>query len=76
MSSDISNEIQKVHPFFPTHKLENITEVFQKKYFKAKDHILKEGNLCDYLLFADSSVTRCYYTDYEGKEQTLWMNSE
>jgi CRP-like cAMP-binding protein len=76
MSADISSEILKVHPFFPSSKLEKIAEVFKSKQFKAKEHILREGNLCDYLIIAESSVTRCYYTDHEGKEQTLWMKPE
>ncbi|MEM7039517.1 MAG: Crp/Fnr family transcriptional regulator, partial [Bacteroidota bacterium] len=34
------------------------------------------GEVADHLFFADKSITRCYYLDQEGAEQTLWMKPE
>lgn len=76
MENEIYKEILRIHPFFPTEKLVEVDKNFQRRQYKAKEHVLKEGSLCDYLIFAETSITRCYYRDMEGKEQTLWMKPE
>jgi CRP-like cAMP-binding protein len=76
MSNIIKSEILKVHPFFETSKLDKIGGIFKSKHFNAKEHILREGHVCDHLILAENSVTRCYYTGEEGKEHTLWMKPE
>jgi len=65
-----------VHPHFPKDDLSHGLDLFEEKTYNAKDLILKQGRLCDYLIFAESSVTRCFYLDQEGAEQTLWMKPE
>ncbi len=69
----IKKEILAVHPHFNTSELEQGLKLFKLKSFSAKDHILKAGGIADYLIFADTSITRCYYINQEGKEHTLWM---
>ena len=66
----------EVQPHFSKDDLSFGLAQFEEKTYKAKDLILKEGALCDYLIFAESSVTRCFYKDQEGNEQTLWMKPE
>lgn len=46
---------------------------FQEKTFKAKDIIAPEGKISNFLFLAESAITRCFYFDQNGKEQTLWM---
>ncbi|MEL6972519.1 MAG: Crp/Fnr family transcriptional regulator [Bacteroidota bacterium] len=76
MSTSIAQEIRKYNPAFPEADLQSGLARFERKQFKAKDHILKAGHRCDYLFLAETSITRCYYLDQEGKEQTLWMKPE
>ncbi|MGB1039847.1 MAG: Crp/Fnr family transcriptional regulator [Flavobacteriales bacterium] len=49
---------------------------FQEKEFKANELISKSGEVCEHLFFANNSITRCFYLDSEGEEQTLWMKPE
>ncbi|MEW7279753.1 cyclic nucleotide-binding domain-containing protein [Aquimarina sp. 2201CG1-2-11] len=49
---------------------------FEEKEFKSKDLISKAGEISNYLFFAEKSITRCFYLDSEGTEQTLWMKPE
>lgn len=49
---------------------------FQKQDFSAGDCIVSMGDVCDVLFIAEASITRCFYVDHEGKEQTLWMKPE
>lgn len=49
---------------------------FEQKDFSAGDCIVSMGDVCDVLFIAESSITRCFYVDHEGKEQTLWMKPE
>lgn len=56
--------------------LEKGLSLFEQRQFKAKDHVSQAGNNANYLFFAESSITRCYYLDQEGNEQTLWMKPE
>lgn len=57
-------------------QLEQGLSKFKKQTFKAKDHVSIAGAKADYLFFAESSITRCYYQDQQGEEQTLWMKPE
>lgn len=76
MSTILLPEIRKYHPSFSDESLQAGFALFEHKQFKAKEHILKMGHICDYLFFAEQSITRCYYLDTDGKEQTLWMKPE
>ncbi|MEM1220969.1 MAG: hypothetical protein AAGH79_18755, partial [Bacteroidota bacterium] len=49
---------------------------FQRRTFQAKDLISKAGRSAPKLFFAQRSVTRCFYLDADGEEQTLWMKPE
>ncbi|MFY0673385.1 MAG: Crp/Fnr family transcriptional regulator [Bacteroidia bacterium] len=68
--------IKEVNPNISDDALEIGLKKFELQHFKPKDLILEEGKICDYLLLPVSSITRCFYKDHEGTEQTLWMKPE
>lgn len=74
--SPLSNAILHILPDFPEEELSKGLEAFQHARFLAKDHILSQGEVCDWLFLAESSITRCYYLDQDEQEQTLWMKPE
>ncbi len=76
MKETLSKEILKYHPDFAPNELAKGLELFEFKEFKAKDIILEAGKTSEYLFFPESSISRCFYLDEEGKEQTLWIKPE
>ncbi len=76
MQETLVKEIRKYHPDFSDQALEEGLPYFELKKFNAKDLILEAGNKCDSLFFAEESITRCFYFDNDGAEQTLWMKPE
>ncbi len=76
MRSKIVEELKKYNPSFSAEEMEKGLALFEEKNFDANTLISKSGEVCDYLFFADSSITRCYYLDNDGEEQTLWMKPE
>lgn len=68
--------IKEVNPNISQEALEMGLAKFELKSFKAKDIVLEKGKICDSLLFPVQSITRCFYEDHEGEEQTLWMKPE
>jgi len=72
----IVKELLKYHPGFSQEAIATGLALFEIKNFKAKELILKAGEKCDYLFFAESSICRCFYLDQEGEEQTLWIKPE
>ncbi|MFT5818784.1 MAG: CRP-like cAMP-binding protein [Crocinitomix sp.] len=76
MKAKISAELLKFNPSFPQDEMDKGLSLFQEKTFEANSLILKEGEVCDYIFYAESSITKCYYFDNDGQEQTLWMKPE
>ena len=76
MRERIIKEILKYYPKFSQEALDMGLEYFELKEFKAKEIILESGKVAQYLFFAEKSISRCFYLDEEGKEQTLWMKPE
>lgn len=76
MKETLKEELLKYNPEFSESDISEGLSKFEEKEFKANDLISKAGEVCDYIFFANSSVTRCFYMDREGKEQTLWMKPE
>lgn len=72
----IIEALRRVNPAFSTDEIEQGLPAFEHRSFKAKDIIAREDRVAEHLFFADRSVTRCYYHDAEGKENTLWMKPE
>lgn len=72
----LEEAILNCHPHFTEEVLLLGLNQFEEKTCKAKDLVLREGSICDYLIFAESSVTRCFYKDQDGKNETLWMKPE
>lgn len=76
MEEHIVSELQRIHPGFPKSEIEKGLGYFESKTFHAKDIVAKEGQVAGHLCFADQSITRCYYTDADQNEHTLWMKPE
>lgn len=76
MKELVSKNLMEINPSFTKEELEHGLSFFEQREFHANDLILKEGSNCDFLFFAKSSITRCFYCDSEGEEQTLWMKPE
>lgn len=49
---------------------------FQVSRCLAGDFILKSGEICKRIFMVESSITRCYFTDAEGDEKTIWLEPE
>ncbi|MFS4466269.1 Crp/Fnr family transcriptional regulator [Maribacter sp. 2210JD10-5] len=76
MKEHLRASLRDINPDFSQNDIETGLQCFDFKKYKAKDLITKEGSLADYLFFANSSITRCYYLDEKGEEITLWMKPE
>lgn len=76
MKAKITAELLKFNPLFPSDEMDLGLSLFKEKEFAANSLILKEGEICDYIFYAENSITRCYYFDNDGQEQTLWMKPE
>ena len=76
MRETLIAEIKSYHPDFSDEALAIGLTAFEPVTFSPKSLVLKPGNICEFLVFAESSITRCFYYDGEGKEQTLWMKPE
>ena len=72
----IKEELLKYNPSFSEKEIEDGLLLFEEKEFKANSLISEAGEICNYIFFAETSITRCFYIDNEGKEQTLWMKPE
>ena len=69
-------ELLKWHPTFSVKALSVGLGYFENRSFKAKDIIFRQGELCDYMFFAENSISRCYYCNADGEEKTIWMEPE
>lgn len=76
MKKKITEQLLKYNPAFSEEEMDLGFSFFEEKEFKANSLISKEGEVCDYIFFAETSITRCFYTDEQGQEQTLWMKPE
>lgn len=76
MKSLLIAELMKYNNRFSKNEIQKGISLFEKRKYKAKDIFLKAGTICRELFIADKSITRCYYTDTEGREHTLWMKPE
>ena len=76
MKAQITTELLKHNAAFSKEEIEMGLTSFQEKEFKAKSLISAAGRISNYLFYAESSITRCFYLDAEGQEQTLWMKPE
>lgn len=76
MHKNLIEALRQYNSSFTDEEIQSGIDLFQLKEYKANDLITEMGKVCDVLFFASQSVTRCYYLDSEGKEQTLWMKPE
>ena len=73
---ELKKHILQFYHDFDQAILEEGLKYFEKREIKAKDIVMKAGDVSNYLFFADASISRCFYHDQEGIEQTLWMKPE
>ncbi|MEM9832996.1 MAG: cyclic nucleotide-binding domain-containing protein [Bacteroidota bacterium] len=76
MKTEITQELLKYNSSFSTEEIEFGLTFFEQKEFAAKSLVSQAGEIANYLFYAASSITRCYYLDSDGQEQTLWMKPE
>ena len=76
MNQTLISTIRSYHKNFDENVLSQGLSLFEKKRFAAKSLISKAGDTADYLFFAENSITRCFYNDTSGEDQTLWMKPE
>lgn len=76
MRTTLIQALRKHNPAFTEEEIALGLSYFEEKAFPAKAIISQAGTICDYLFYAESAVTRCFYHDQEGQEQTLWMKPE
>lgn len=76
MKQQIIKELLKYNGAFSTDELDLGLSLFEEKEFEANELISKAGETAEYLFYAESSITRCFYLDQEGQEHTLWMKPE
>ena len=73
---NIRKELLTYNPNFSQQEIDEGLSLFELRTFPANTIVTKAGEVCDYILFAESSITRCFYKDHEGQNQTLWMKPE
>ena len=73
---ELVKALRAINPRLTDSELEMGLPYFQRRTFKAKELISKAGRTAPKLFFAQRSITRCFYLDAEGEEQTLWMKPE
>jgi len=76
MKALLIDQLKKYNPAFSDAEIELGMARFVFRTCKAKELVLKAGDVCDTLFLAKSSITRCFYHDEEESEQTLWMKPE
>ena len=76
MKDKVIKELLAYNSLFSKEEIELGLSYFEKKEFKANTLISKAGKKCDYLFYADTSITRCFYEDVNGEVKTLWMKPE
>lgn len=76
MKDILVKKIVEFHPGFSKSELEAGLDMFKLKEFKARDILTPAGEITRNLYLSDKSISRCFYIDKEGKEQTLWMKPE
>jgi CRP-like cAMP-binding protein len=76
MDKSLSTVLTTLQPHFSISDLEQGSAYFKKTKHKAKSIFLQEGKVCDQLFVPINSITRCFYHNEEGEEQTLWMKPE
>lgn len=76
MQEEFIAELLKYNATFSKEEIELGLDYFEQKDFAANELIVSAGKISDYLFYAEKSITRCYYLDKDGKEQTLWMKPE
>ena len=72
----LSQKLLRYTPSFSSEEIEQGLSLFEERDYPANALITQAGEVCDWLFFAESSITRCFYLDADSEEQTLWMKPE
>ena len=54
-------------------ELEDFSQLFKLKSVKKKEHLLREGEVCNFEGFVSKGLFRIYHVDYNGFEQILYF---
>lgn len=76
MDADIRIALLKYNADFSEEELKEGLSYFEQRQFSASSVATEMGQVCDNIYFTDKSITRCFYKDQDGQEQTLWMKPE
>lgn len=69
----IREKVLSYKPDFNVEILEIGLEEFRVSHCVSGDFILKAGEICKRIFMVENSITRCYFTDKEGDEKTIWL---
>lgn len=72
----LRQKILSYKPDFDLQILEIGLQQFQLVSYKAGSFIIKKGDICQRIYIAEQSISRCYFTDENGEEKTLWIEPE
>lgn len=72
----IREKVLLYKPDFDLEILEIGLEQFDVSYCAGGDFILKAGEICKRIFMVENSITRCYFTDRDGDEKTIWLEPE
>lgn len=73
MKERLKEALLKYNPHFLEEEINQGLSLFEEKEFVANEIISKTGEVCEYLFYAESSITRCFYYNADNEEKTLWM---
>ncbi len=72
----IREKVLSYKPDFDLEILEAGLAEFNVSHCVGGDLILKAGEICKSIFMVENSITRCYFTDQEGDEKTIWLEPE
>lgn len=76
MKETLIHELRRHNAAFSDQEITHGLSFFEEEPYAANSLIVTAGDVCEYLFFAERSITRCFYLDADGNEQTLWMKPE
>ncbi len=76
MEELLQQQLRRYNPNFSQEEIKRGLQFFEKVNVKAKEIVLNSGNISEYMFFSEKSISRCFYLDKDGEEQTLWIKPE
>lgn len=72
----IREKVLLYKPDFDLEILEIGLEQFEVSHCNNGDFILRAGEVCKKIFMVENSITRCYFTDKDGDDKTIWLEPE